>query len=150
MLLYVCGCVFGFSSRIGDDAMFFLLHKCTLFHPLHNGCFLQISGHLEIDQLMFIIQCVHCMSCVHLFSIHALCICAGTLTASDNATHAHVLKTSSFFADCIICAFMFALCMYIHMYAYTICMYIRMTCMHTPYACHTLYICRCSFVQPDG
>ena len=93
----MCVCVFDLSSRIGDDAMFFLLHKCTLFHPLHNGCFLQISGHLEVDVLMCIIQCAHYMSCGHLQSIHALCICAGTLATSGtyNGTHTHVLKTST-------------------------------------------------------
>ena len=44
-------CVWPLAYRIGDDAMFFLLHKCTMLHPLQNGCFLQISGLLEMESV---------------------------------------------------------------------------------------------------
>ena len=44
------------TYRIGDDAMFFLLHKCSLFHPLKNGSFLQISGLYEMYTIYSVFQ----------------------------------------------------------------------------------------------
>jgi hypothetical protein len=37
------------AKSLGDDGYMQILHKCSIFTPLENGCFLQLSGNVFFD-----------------------------------------------------------------------------------------------------